>query len=112
MNIGSLLKAYRERSGFSQQKVADHLGIKREALSYYENSEREAPLEVLERLANLYGVDLADFFETNQDLVRNNIAFAFRADEIEDADMATLEDFRKVVKNYFKICQLEMKHGS
>lgn len=111
MTIGYLLKEYRDRSGFSQQKVAGHLNIKRELLSYYETSERDAPLEVLERLANLYGVQLSDFFETDQALVRNNVAFAFRADEIDQADMKHLEVFRKAVNNYFKICALELKNG-
>lgn len=112
MTLAELIKTYREKSGFSQQKVADYLNIKREALSYYENNERDAPLEVLERLADLYGVELANFFETNPEIVQHNIAFAFRAEEIQDTDMAHLESFRKAVKNYFKICELEQKNAS
>ncbi|MCX2453636.1 helix-turn-helix transcriptional regulator [Pedobacter sp. PLR] len=112
MAIGELIASYREKNGLSQQKVADYLNIKRESLSYYENNEREAPLDVLERLADLYGADLTDFFETDPQLIQNNIAFAFRAEEIQDGDLPHLESFRKVVKNYFKICKLEEKNVS
>ena len=111
MKIGELIKLYREKNCLSQQTVADYLNIKREALSYYENNERDAPLEILEKLADLYGADLTDFFETNPDLIQTNIAFAFRAEMIEEKDFIQLASFRKAVKNYFKICELEKKHA-
>lgn len=110
MSIGEIIQSYRERNGLSQQKVADYIQIKRESLSYYETNERDAPLEVLERLADLYGAELTDFFETDPLMVQSNIAFAFRAEEIQDSDLAQLESFRKGVKSYFKICALEKKH--
>ncbi|MBC7758557.1 MAG: helix-turn-helix transcriptional regulator [Phormidesmis sp. FL-bin-119] len=112
MPVGETIKSYRERNGLSQQKVADYLGLKRESLSYYETNEREAPLDVLERMADLYGAELTDFFESDPDAINNNIAFAFRAEEIQDKDLEQLESFRRAVKNYFKICQLEQKHDS
>ena len=111
MTTGELIKSYREKNGLSQQTVSNYLGIKREALSYYENNEREAPLEVMEMLADLYGADLADFFETDPELAKTNIAFAFRAEAIEESDLFQLSAFRKAVKNYFKICELEKKHA-
>lgn len=111
MPVAELIKAYRDKNGFSQQTVADYLQIKRETLSYYETNEREAPLDILERLADLYGAELTDFFETDPTLIQTNIAFAFRAEAIDDSDLSHLAFFRKAVKNYFKICELEEKHA-
>lgn len=112
MVIGELIASYREKNGLSQQKVADYLAIKRESLSYYESNEREAPLDVLERLADLYGADLTDFFETDPQLIQNNLTFAFGAEEIQESDLPHLESLRKAVKNYFKICKLEEKNAN
>lgn len=112
MNIGPILKSYRDNTHLSQEAVAAYLGIHREELSYYETDRRDAPLDVLEKLADLYGAQLNDFFETDQLQLQANVAFAFRADAIASADLITLAEFRKAVKNYFKICELEKKHAS
>ena len=111
MTTGAILKAFREGNNLSQEEVASFLGIKRELLSYYENDSREAPVDVLEKLANLYGADLADFFETETNQIKTNIAFAFRANGIEESDLDQIAQFRKAVKNYFKIIELENKNG-
>ncbi|SFD75252.1 Helix-turn-helix [Chitinophaga sp. CF118] len=111
MTTGAILKAFRERNNLSQEDVASFLSVKREVLSYYENDSREAPLDVLEKLADLYGADLTDFFETEYNQVKANIAFAFRANGIEKSDLSEIAQFRKVVKNYFKILELERNNG-
>lgn len=111
MSIGAVLKKFRTRMGLTQESVATFLGIKRELLSYYESDSREAPIEMLEKLANLYGVDLADFFEENENLMQTNIAFAFRAENLSDTDLNHIASFRKIIKNYFKITALNKSHG-
>ncbi len=111
MEIGPILKAYREKNDLSQEAVASFLGIKRELLSYYENNSREPSKEVLENLANLYGAELVDFFETDLDHIKTNVAFAFRATNVNDTDLKQIAQFRKVVKNYLKIVELEKKNG-
>lgn len=110
MTTGVILKAFREGNNLSQEVVASFLGIKRELLSYYESDSREAPIDVLEKLANLYGADLADFFETENNQIKTNIAFAFRANGIEESDLNQIAQFRKAVKNYFKIIEIEKKN--
>jgi len=49
---------------------------------------------------------LADFFERDKDHINTNVAFAFRATEVNENDMKELAHFRKVVKNYLKIVEL------
>jgi transcriptional regulator with XRE-family HTH domain len=111
MEIGKVLKVFRERNNSSQEAVATFLGIKRELLSYYENDSREASVDVLEKLADLYGTELVNFFETDIDLIHTNAAFAFRATEVNETDMKELAQFRKVVKNYLKIVELEKENA-
>ncbi len=54
---GLVIKGLRERYGYTQEKLASFLEIKREMVSFYENNEREVPLEVLEKLSDLFGVE-------------------------------------------------------
>ena len=65
------LKTFREASGFTQDRVASFLSIERGALANYELGTRETPLPVLIRLSNLYGVDIADFYENNSERMKN-----------------------------------------
>lgn len=61
-SIGSKLQSLRKARCFSQQYVADTLGLKRSTLSNYEIGRRHPSLTDLGRLAEFYGVGL-DYFE-------------------------------------------------
>jgi len=50
----------RKESGFTQQKVADYLGIDRSNYSKYELGKLEISIEILVKLARLYDVS-ADY---------------------------------------------------
>ena len=104
--IGNNIRSYREINGFTQDTVANFLGVKREMISYYENGAREIPLDVLNRLSDLYGVDLADFFEVDEKFAKENVACAFRTDGFENEDLETIAQFKTVVKNYCKMNNL------
>jgi len=104
--IGKNIKAYREINGFTQDTAANFLGVKREMISYYENGSREIPFQTLSRLSDLYGVDMADFYEEDESVVMENVACAFRTDGIESTDLETISNFKAVVKNYLKMNNL------
>ena len=104
--IGRNIKAYRDINGFSQDTVANFLGVKREMMSYYENGTREIPFELLTRLSDLYGVELSDFYEEDERLLKENVACAFRMEGLEKADFETIADFKAIVKNYLKMNNL------
>ena len=104
--IGNNLKSYREINRFTQDNVANFLGIKREMISYFENGIREIPFEVLTRLSDLYGVDLAYFYEEDENLAKENVACAFRTDGFENEDLETIAQFKAVVKSYLKMNNL------
>ena len=49
------LKDLREDSDITQKALADHLHIKQNTYSQYENGQRQIPLELLIALAKYYG---------------------------------------------------------
>ena len=104
--IGRIIKGFREKYGYTQDKLADFLDIKREMISFYETGERETPVEVLEKLSDLFGVELQVFFSENDEEALMEVAFAYRKDELSAKDMMQVAHFGKVVKNYLKIRKL------
>ena len=109
--IGENLRAFREKLGLSQQEVADFLGIQRTNISYYETEARNIPLKHLESLADLFGIDLADLLEEDHFQNNVNVAFAFRTETLNSQDLEAIAGFRKIVKNYIKITNIERKHA-
>ena len=93
----------REASGFTQKHVADFLGIQRSTYSNYETGDRELPLSVMEKLADLYGCDTFALYEENMDVMESMLATAFRVDDLSAEDMAQIADFKRIVKSYLKM---------
>jgi transcriptional regulator with XRE-family HTH domain len=104
--IGSNIKAYRNIFGYTQDHLAKFLGIDRSTISYYERGEREISVIHLEKLADLFCVDIDNLVENNPELRKADLAFAFRKDGLDDLDLKSIADFQKVVKNYIKIVKL------
>jgi len=105
-NAGLIMKSLREKFGYVQESVAVYLGISRELVSMYETGEREIPVEVLEKLSDLFCVDPDAFFaDTPQEAIAQ-VAFAFRKDQLNPADIKEIAAFGKIVKNYLKIKKL------
>lgn len=103
---GLVIKGLRERYGYTQEKLANFLDVKREMVSFYENNEREVPLEFLEKLSDLFGVELSIFFSETVEEAMAEVVFAFRKDTVSENDMEKLSAFGKIVKNYIKINRL------
>ena len=101
--ISKNIKRMREACRFTQEQVSQFLGIGRSAYSNYETGDRELPLEVMEKLADLYGCDLFLLYEEYADIVKNMLTTAFRVDDLSADDMKQIADFKAVVKNYLKM---------
>ena len=57
-SLSDMLVYLRKREGFSQQELADKLGMTRSAIGMYETGKREPDLETLEAFADFYNVDM------------------------------------------------------
>lgn len=58
MTFGEQLKACRRAHGLSQEKVAEHLGVSRQAVTKWENNQTMPSSQNLLALSALYGVSL------------------------------------------------------
>ena len=106
MVVGRNLKALREANGYTQEQVANFLGIGRSAYANYEAGERETPMEVMERACELLGCELALLFDEDEQAVKNMLVCAFRADNLSVNDMKEVAAFKNIVLNYMKMERL------
>lgn len=104
--IGKTIKEYRQRLGYSQEHIAEFLGIDRSTLSKYETGEREISLLHFDKLCDIFGIELDDLVENDSTAKSINLAFAFRCKEANVQDLKSLANFQKVVKNYLKMQQI------
>lgn len=56
--IGNAIKSLRVREGLTQGELAKKLKISRSAIGMYENGEREPSVEILEKFADYFNVDM------------------------------------------------------
>src|SRR6476620_7079559 len=93
--ISNNILVFRQQMGLTQEALAQFLGVKREMISYYENGTREPSVEMLLKLADLFGCELEDLIEDNPEALNTCLAFAFRADELQAQDLETIAEFKK-----------------
>lgn len=101
--IGRNLKKLRECNKLTQEQVAKFIGIGRSAYSNYENGQRECPIKLLEKLADLFGCDLALLFNDDDSSTEEMLLCAFRIENLNDADLVEIAYFKNLVRHYLKM---------
>ena len=74
MKFGERIKDLRESQKYTQQQVADALGVTQRTLAYYESGERSPNKEMLVKIASFYHV-------TPDDLLAQEDSFELEAEE-------------------------------
>ena len=101
--IGKNIKLFRDNLGLSQEELAEYLNRSKMTISRYERGESSVPTNEMSKLADLFGIDEYDFYEENESNVKLNVAFAFRANELQASDIETIASFKKLAMNYLKM---------
>lgn len=107
--IGDNIKEYRKKYGYSQDNIAALLKVDRSLISHYETGTREISLINLRKIADLFGIDIEDMVKPETVTKELNLAFALRAQGINENDLESIAEFQKVIKNYLTI--LKIKSG-
>ncbi|PDS27071.1 helix-turn-helix domain-containing protein [Flavobacterium branchiophilum] len=104
--ISKNLKKIREKkSNYSQREVAEILGVKQNTYSTWESGECDVKSEFLPKLAQLFDVDIQDFFDSNANNIhitqnsRNNKDSAINGLVFVLSDKNAVEKLIEVLKN-------------
>jgi transcriptional regulator with XRE-family HTH domain len=109
--IGKNIKRFREKSGINQSDIAEYCGIPRELLSYYETGKREVSLLHLEKIAEFLNIEIDVFLEENPREIKPELELTFRANELTATDFDSITYFKRIVKNYLKMKNIQ-SHGA
>lgn len=77
MGIGTNLKRLRGKTKFSQQDIANMLDLDRTTYINWENETSDIKSQYLPKLAEIYGVEIQDFFLDDQKVRINNNTFDY-----------------------------------
>jgi transcriptional regulator with XRE-family HTH domain len=69
MKMGTRIRQLREAKGFSQQVVADHLGMTQANYHKIESDKTDLRLEYIEKLATFYEVPIGDLLSTEKQIL-------------------------------------------
>ena len=95
--IAKKIKILRKARGYTQQQLAEMLGVQRATISNYEIGRRSPHIKELEKLAEILGVNLEYFGVGNDDLTD----LVAKARVVFDDDEIPLEDKTKAYKEIF-----------
>lgn len=107
--IARNLKKLREAGRYTQEELAQALGITRSAYSNYESGEREMPFDIIEKASDFFGCEMTLLFEESENNDARILASAFRIDGIQPEDMLEIIRFKDIVKSYLKMEAIEAK---
>ena len=103
------LRNYRIANHLTVNDIADFLRIDSEFYSRYESGEFKLDRESLEKLADLYGIGVIDFYDDN--VVKNSILrYLFNASNrtvVMTSDLEEIAKFRRVIKEYEKMDKMK-----
>ncbi len=66
MGVGNNLKKLRSKTKFSQQEVADMLGLGRNTYTNWENESTDIKSNYIPKLAEIFQISILDLFETGK----------------------------------------------
>ena len=100
IEIADRLIKLRKQNGYSQEELADKLGLSRQAVSKWERAEASPDTDNLICLAKLYGISLDELLSTDED-IDTIVKEQVKPEEIEVEEGITLrdDDGSKVVIN-------------
>ncbi len=104
--IARNLKLLRENNNFTQEQMSAYLGVGRSAYSNYESGSRSVPLDVMEGVAKLFGVDLSVLFEDSEESLKSMLLCAYRAEDLSKDDMKQVAEFKSIAMNYLRMNKL------
>lgn len=105
--LGERIKALREDSGFSQEFVANYLNIPRPSVAQVESGKRSIDSFELKRLADLFGMEMPDFFAEKINESKKTVAH-LRGSISENAKVA-VNEVEKILNNYFFLLDLNQE---
>lgn len=95
-NESYYIKDFRLKSGYTQQELADKVGITKAAISKYEKGQRQPRLEMLKKIAEVFGVNWTDLVSEEQRELEEAIQDAEADSDYWEAVLLSTEAHKRI----------------
>ncbi|MCR5383204.1 MAG: helix-turn-helix domain-containing protein [Saccharofermentans sp.] len=95
--IGENIHRLRENAGFTQSNLAQFIGVDQSLVARIEKGERTISADMLEKLANLFGVTVHQI--EDYPISTSKLSFAFRGSEFSVQEMEAIAAINKIALN-------------
>jgi transcriptional regulator with XRE-family HTH domain len=105
--FGSNLKKYRKINGMNQINLAEMVGVKQGTIANYENGNRTPAIEMLMKLAGVFGVSVDELLGSKENTMKKSDNISINKEEFKDSIVNYLVSKKeyeliKVFKAYYK----------
>ncbi len=95
--VGEKIKGLRKSAKLSQKQLAAYLEVDQSYISKIEKDERSMTIDMLEKIAYLFGSDLSYF--TDEESMSKPLEIGFRTDGILKEDLEVIGTLNKLMLN-------------
>lgn len=99
------IRAFRLKAGYTQEEVADMVGIARPKYTEYETRNCRIPDGIVDKLCVLYHTDKSILLHADRQTLKDATICAYRIEAISDADRLKTERFNSIVGTYIGMLQ-------
>lgn len=104
------IKKFREVALYTQDEMAQVIGITPSDYIGYESGDREVPYyDVIEKACDMFGCDMTVLFEDNEDVDALILTSAFRIDNMTTEDAKEIMRFNDIVTSYLRMEAIETR---
>ncbi|MBG06625.1 MAG: XRE family transcriptional regulator [Rhodospirillaceae bacterium] len=89
--LGSTVRRLRRNQGMTQVRLAEELGISAPYLNLIEHNQRSIPAELLVKFADLFGVELRDLLNSDDDRLLSDLMEAFGDVSFGEHDVTNID---------------------
>ena len=98
MDIGENIRKVRDLKGFSQQALAESIGLSQKQLSRIETNQVSPTFDTLEKICEALGITLKNLLQFNEDLVFNNVVETQNGGEFIDYNNTDIKQIENLYK--------------
>lgn len=104
--LGQYLKELRKSYGYTQEYVASHLDVSRQAYSHYETNRALPSNDAFYKIANLYSIPLEPLIELS---ILSDESFHYGAPDVEQDELSKFLDYINEEGNIKRLQHLSRK---